>query len=236
MATLDQIMTLTKQLLPTGRAWWMPARGPFERLMTGLQLSESRAYDDARSILDSIFPDNNNFTADDATAWETRLGLVSNQLVALSDRKMAIQRKMNHPGSVAPRQNYRYLEGQLRDAGFDVHVYENRFADYYQGYVTKTPTQFSTLPYPLRSVQYGEVQYGNGNYGLDYSNKIANSINESIDNAFLIGTDFRSTFFIGGSTPGSWAIVDVNRKTEFRQLVLKIKPVQTVAFLLINFY
>jgi len=237
MAIVDKIIKLTKQFLPTGRAFWVPKDGEEEKLIAGLAASEARAYSDAVSILSSAIPDNASFTADDAALWETRLGLITNTLVPLADRKLAIIRKMNHPGNIPARQNYLYLEGQLQAAGFDVYVYENRFPDGFGGYVTKTPTEFSLLPYPLGSIMYGDFQYGDAQYGgAFYGNKIANSISESVDEGFYVGTNFRSTFFIGGPTPGSWGVVDYNRKDEFRQLVLKIKPVQAVAFLLLNFY
>jgi hypothetical protein len=236
MTIAEKIMALTKQLLPSGRAFWMPVGGYFEKLMTGLQASEARAYDDAVSILNSALPDNDSFTADDATAWEKRLGLITNPLVQLSDRKLAIQRKMAHPGLIPARQNYLYLQGQLQAAGFDVYVYENRFVDYFAGYVTKTPAEFSTLPYPVNYVQLGQVQLGQRNLGGNYANRVINNIDETLDYSFSTGPTFRSTFFIGGPTPGSWAVVDANRKDEFRQLVLKIKPVQMVGYLLISFY
>jgi hypothetical protein len=236
MATIDKIKTLTKQLFPTGRAFWMPVNGSFEKLMNALNASEARAYDDAVTILNDILPDNPNFTSDDASQWEKRLGLITNTTVSLFDRKLAIKRKMNHPGTIKARQNYRYLQAQLRAAGFDVYVYENRFPDYYLGYVTKTPTAFSLLPYPIRYNQYGDFQYGQQNYGGTYGNKIVNNVDESLDYSFSIGANLRSTFFIGGPTPGSWAVIPANRKDEFRQLVLKLKRVSRVAFLLINFY
>jgi hypothetical protein len=236
MAVVDKIKTLTSQLLPTGRAFWNKKGGSFDKLLSGLAASEARAYSDAVSILDSAIPDNANFTAEDATLWEIRLGLITNPLVSLSDRKLAIQRKMNHPGTIKARQNFRYLQEQLQAAGFDVYVYENRFPDGFGGYVTKSPTAFSLLPYPIRYNQHGDFQHGQTNHGGSYSNKIANSVNGSDDLSFSISPNLRSTFFIGGPTPGSWAVVDNNRQIEFRQLVLRIKPVQTVAFLLINFY
>lgn len=234
---LDKIKKLTKQLYPTGRAFWAPLGGDFDKLTSGLAASEERAYLDAVSILDSALPDNSNFTSQDATDWERRLGLVTNTLVTLSDRKLAIIRKMNHPGTIKTRQSYLYLQGQLQAAGFNVYVYENRFSDGMGGYTTKTPTEFSILPYPLGSVQHGDFQHGDAQHGGGfYGNKVANHISRSDDDSFSVGLNFRSTFFVGGPTAGTWAVVDVNREDEFRQLILKIKPVQTVGFLLVNFY
>lgn len=237
MSLTETIKNLTYQLFPTGRAFWNKTGSDRDKLLTGLNASEERAYVDALSVLDSALPDNSNFSTQDAAMWEDRLGLITNPLVSLSDRKLAIQRKMNHPGTIKARENYRYLEAQLQSAGFDVYVYENRFSDGFGGYVTKTPTVFSLLPFPFGSIQHGDIQHGDIQHGGGfYGNKIANHIEESLDNAFYVGLNFKSTFFIGGSTAGSWATVDANRKDEFRQLVLKIKPVQTIAFLLINFY
>ena len=127
MSTLDKIKKLGKTLYPTGRAFKIPFGGVFDKLNSALSESEQRAFDDAVSILDSALPDNNNFTTGDATDWERRLGLITNPSVPLSDRKLAIIRKMRHPGNIPARQNFLYLQGQLQDAGFDVFVFENIF-------------------------------------------------------------------------------------------------------------
>lgn len=237
MTVLEQIKKLGKSLYPTGRVFKMRKNGVFDTLNTALAQSEARAYADAVSILNSAIPDNVNFTAGDATAWERRLGIASNSAVALEDRKLAIQRKMNHPGTIKARQNYRYLQDQLAKAGFtNLYVYENRFPDGGGGYITKTPTEFSLIPYPFDSPQYSDgLQYGDAEYGGSFGNKVVNSVDQAIDDLFDIGDDFRSTFFVGGDPAGSWADVDENREIELRQLILKIKPVQTVAFLLINY-
>ena len=76
---------------------------------------------------------------------------------------------------------------------------------------------------------------GNDLNGAEYNALIANSLDPVADSGFDIGTNFRSTFFIGGEVPGTFADVETQRQTEFRQLVLKIKPVQTVAYLFINY-
>jgi uncharacterized protein YmfQ (DUF2313 family) len=95
----DKIITLTKQLYPTGRAFKMPVNGYFEKLHKALAVSEAQAYEDAISIKYSLLPDNNNFTADDATDWERRLGLPYSPSSTLSDRKAAILRKLQQPGT-----------------------------------------------------------------------------------------------------------------------------------------
>lgn len=236
MTTFEKITALTKQLYPTGRAFRMPFGGSWEKLHSALNLSEYRAYVDAVSVLDSALPDNDNFTSDDATAWEIRLGLITNILTPLADRKAAIIRKMNHPGTIKARQNYLYIQGQLQAAGFNVYVYENRFPTYPTGYTTKSPVVFSITTYPMIKIVHStRLQHGQAPHGYTYGNKIANSMIQAYDDPFGIGSNFRSTFFIGGPYPGEWATVLASREQEFRQLILKLKPVQEIGFLLITY-
>lgn len=233
MTTKGKIIELTRSLYPTGRAFKMPKDGVLDKLHDGLAESESEAYDDAVSILNSILPDNAEFTEDDATDWERRLGLITNDAVSLANRKLAIIRKMNHPGTIPARQHYLYLQGQLQAAGFDVYVYENRFPLYPDGYETRTPQEVSGGS--GSGIQLGDFQLGDFQLGTQFFELVVNHIDPDFDNNFNIGLNLRSTFFIGGNPIGTYADVDLERKDEFRQLILKIKPVQTVAYLFINY-
>ena len=238
MSIQDSLIKLSEQLYPKGRAFRM--KGNTKTLHTALAISEETAYNDAIGVLDGILPDNDNFTEDDATAWETRLGLITNSLVSLADRKLAIKRKMNYPGTILARQNYRYLEGQLQAAGFNVYVYENKWDD--SGtYVTQSPDEVTGGSSGYIEFQHGDFQHGDQQHGSYYGDIVANSITSEGDANFDIGDNYRSTFYIGGNVPanlgdiGTFATVDANREMEFRELILKIKPVQTVALLLVNY-
>ena len=233
MTIQEQILKLTRQFYPRGRAFKMGENSVLFRLHRALSISEGQAYNDAKSILNSVLPDNDNFTEADAEDWYRRLGLVYNPMVSLAAKKQAIIRKMNHPGTIPARQNWRYLQLQLQAAGFNVFVYENRFPDGMGGYETQTPQQFSGDTFP--TVQHGQVQHGNTQHGRGMYNFVANYIDEKVDRQFNIGTNLRSTFFIGGAYAGEYATVDNNRKDEFRQLILRVKPVQTVGFLFVNY-
>jgi uncharacterized protein YmfQ (DUF2313 family) len=230
-----RLQKLTRQLLPTGRAFKMPLGGELDKLNIALSISESQFLEDSFSTLNSILPDNSNFTTDDAADWERRLGLITNTSVSIADRKLAILRKINHPGTIPSRQNYRYLEKQLQDAGFNVFVYENRFASG-GGYVTQTAYQaFGLAAQVIQHNGYSHGTYQHGGSSPGWSNKVANHIDESMDTSFNTGGNLRSTFFISGSPITTAADVDTNRKNEFRQLILKTKPVQTVALLNVNY-
>lgn len=208
-----------------------------ERLHLGLSISEDKAFNDALAVLNSILPDNVFFTADDASDWERRLGMISNPLVDLEDRKLAIARKLSYPGVQPAHGHYLYLQNQLNKAGFNVYVYENRFPNYPDDgtYYTQTPLDVSGDPSILDEVQHGDIQHGDSQHGIRYNNVIANYIDEEKDKAFDIGGSWRCTFFIGGSPLGTFASVPAVRKDEFRELILKVKQVQDIGFLFINY-
>ncbi len=270
------MIKLTKRLYPSGRAFRIVSGSTKEKLHSALAESENQAYTDALGVLDSILPDNPNFTTEDATDWERRLGLITNQFVPLSDRMLAIKRKMNHPGTIPARQHYKYIEGQLQAAGFNVIVTENRFplpemlngqmglgemGAMEMGGEVSNPDKYGVIdPNDATNVadQMGVIEMGGGQMGGFYSGNpfeiIANNIDPEKDADFFTdnviaemgdgsqmgeismaqSVDYydklRFTFFISGDAFPSDAIISFDRKAEFRQLVLKLKPANTVAF------
>jgi len=272
-------LKLTKALYPLGRAFRIPKDGVMEGIHKGLAVSEAQVYEDALAVLNSILPDNPNFTAEDATDWERRLGLITDQTVPLASRKAAIIRKINHPGTIIPRQHYLYVEKALNDANFNVRVYENRFPttptvpaqmgvsrmgvsrmggeeDNPVDYVVMDPNEILNIPEQMGVSRMGVSRMG-GNLSSEYS-IVANYIEEELDARFFIdapdeemgvsrmgaarmGRKFdylaalRSTFFIMGDTFPSIVDVPLNRKREFRDLILKLKPAQTIALLYVNY-
>lgn len=222
------------QLLPSGRAWKVPVSGWFETLIRAISIRFDIAYKDGLSVLNSVLPDNANFTIQDAEDWERRLGMIPST-APLADRMEAIKRKMQHPGEIKARQHYLYVEGQLQAAGFNVYVHENRFDDGMGGFETQTPAEVAGSG-GLFYNQHGQFQHGQRQHGGGWGDKIVNSLNPDIDYNFNVGGNLRSTFFIGGMYPvGSYANIPANRRTEFRQLVLRLKPCQTVAYCFINY-
>lgn len=257
MSWLTNIRKVTGQLYPTGRAFKHPYDGVMDKVHKALGDTEDQAFVDAHSIFDSILPDNANFTADDATDWEVRLGMITNTALPLADRKSAILRKMRHPGELRPRQAAVYIERELQAANFTTcFVHENLTGqspiDYYAAGQSTSLSQFGLFEYGTNEFggptsqaqsammivnQYGQFQYGQLQYGYNWNGDflIANRIDPIADQSFDVGTSFRSSFFIGGSTFGSFANVAASREAEFRQLVLKLKPANTVAFIFINY-
>lgn len=222
MTALETYRKLTNQLLPTGRAFRMPDGGDFQKLRDGLTVSEARFKDDAMSIIDSTLPDNANFSADDATIWERRYGLISNSDVPLADHKAALIRKINQPGNTKPRQSYRFIQKQLNLANFNLTVHENL------GRVS-----------PLVTVgfvnQLGDYQLGDAQLGGAVADKVARSIYADGDASFDIGTNYSNIFFIGGPILGEYANVSADRELELRDLILRVKGTHLIAYLLVNY-
>jgi hypothetical protein len=223
---------LFRQLLPEGIAFKAPFGGWFDTLIRAMSIRFNIAYRDSLATLDAILPDNDNFLAEDATDWERRLGMIPST-APLADRKEAIRRKMNHPGTIPARQHYLYVQGQLQAAGFNVFVYENRFDDGMGGLETRTPQFLSGVG--SQQNQHGQFQHGQRQHGGGWGDKVVNSLDVATDYNFNVGANLRSTFFIGGSPIGTFANIPANRRQEFRQLILKLKPTQTVAYLFINY-
>jgi hypothetical protein len=234
---LDKLMALVGQLYPTGRAFKMIIGGWKEALHRAIAARKEIVLNDALSTLDSAIPDNPNFTADDATQWERRLGLTDGTGNPLDKRMDAIRRKLNYPGQVAARGHFLFLEHQLQAAGFPVFVYENRFDDGSGGLVTKDPV---SLGGGAVSNQHGDYQHGDAQHGAYYNKMVVNSLDPAVDARFDVGWHLRTTFFVGGEKTGAEyngeeADVPADQETELRQLIVRLKPAQTVAYLFINY-
>lgn len=213
MITNNDILKLTKQLLPTGRAWRLPDSGVFKKMMYALGISEQRAYNFALGVLNRILPDNDSFTADDATQWERRLAInAGTGYIPLSTRKSSILRKMQFPGGFLNRQNYRYIEAQLQLAGYNVTITEN-----YSDLPTSLPTVHASDTLHSSSTKHGGT--------VIINDIIANSINKG--EVFYINT-YKRCFYLDGSIP-------FNAIKAFRLLVLTLKPVDTVAILRLEY-
>lgn len=219
------------------RAWKIPYDSDLWRLLRAIAQGYARVADDADNILDALLPDNDNFTADDATAWERRLGLKTDSSVSLENRKKAISRKMAHPGGQPARQHYLFIEDQLRQAGFDVHVYENRFDDGMGGLLAKSPAEI--LGVEVGNAILDEFSLDEMELDASWSDAditiVANKLNAEDDEDFSFGTTFRRTFIVAGDAVDEFADVEAARETELRELILKLKPVESIGILFVNY-
>lgn len=221
----DTILKTLRSLFPTGRATRVGNGTWNESFYLAISKFFNRIVVDSFSILDSILPDNDNFTVEDAALWERRLGVFGNENSSLEERKTAILRKMNFPGVAKARQHFLYLQGELQKAGFIVFIHENVIP---VAPSTVVGNEFRAVHATV--VQHGQIQHGTSNLNL-----VVNSIDQAVDDTFVVPANFRGTFFIGGEILGDLVSIAKDREEEFRQLILSIKPVQTIGILLINF-
>lgn len=228
---IDKIKFFFKSLFPDGRAFRSKNGSDSDKLYTALNEDHEQTFKEAKSVLNSILPDNPNFTADDALRWEQRLGLITNTATPLHDRMQAIRRKMNYPGEIVDRSSSGFIQAQLQLAGFPVYVYENTSE--------LTPNQvFGSMSSGIaQHATTGVYHMSSGLYhGAEslYPDMLANSIDESDDAYFDVGDNLQSTFFVCGSTLGAIVNISKSRKKEFRQLLLRLKPAHNIAYLGIN--
>ena len=227
MIFTDDIFKLLQGLFPTGRAWRLICDR--EKVYKVYAEFLAEAINRKRSVLDQL-PDNPNFTEDDADTWERRLAIFT-QNTDLESRKQAIARKYGSPGSSLYRQSAPFLEGQLQLSDFNVFVHENRFDD---GFGNFSPMAPEDVAISATESNHGTFNHGERNHGSVSFDIIANGITPEDDANFEI-VNLAQTFFIGGQTVGNFTTLPISRREEFRQLVLTIKPAQSIAFLFINF-
>ena len=237
MATQDTFLRIAKMLQPTGSAFRIPFASNFEKMYKAI-VSDSiggvgKLYNDVRSIANEQLPDNDNFTIEMARRWYVRLGLFDSGSVPLADMKAAINQKLSFPNTPLNKQHYLFIEEQLRMAGFDVRVYENRFLP---GPTTKTPSEILGVAAGnavLDTFELNELELDEEWIDTDIT-LVMNYLEEEKDATFPI-LDYRSTFYIAGATIDTFADVPLSRKIEFRQLILNFKAAQMCAILFVNY-
>lgn len=223
--TQEELFRLTLQLFPTGRAFKHAPGTDVYKLQTARAAVYADMYDDALAVLNAILPDNDNFTADDATRWEQRLGLIVQEDGVLADRKAAIQQKYNHPGDILARQSADYLQQQLQAAGFDLYVYENTTFVYPDFYDVSGMVEW----------QHGQLEHGAVWHGAVWGDVIANSLDPDRDIVYGFRSNMRGTFFVCGPSIGTYANVVETRRNELRRLLLQLKPCEGIGFLFVNY-
>ncbi len=244
------LLELGKQLFPEqGRAWWVPSTSTFEGLLKAFSGDGSnrvgtleRFINDSDRTIDSLLPDNPNFsdgTVDpndnDCNDWERTLGLVEYGITSPStptrlERMQAIAAKMAEPGDASPRLSAEYMRDQLLAAGFTVVVTEN-ITNIAPSSILGTGGVAMLDAFDLDEVELDETW---ATTGLSI---VANHVDEAADNDFaIVSPDYYNVFYIFGiGGYGTFASIPVERKAEFRQLILKLKGAHLVGVLFVNY-
>lgn len=228
-----KLFKLINDLYPTGKAFVIPALSNRYKFYTAVANFFNDVYLDITALTSQILSDNENFDAQDAARWESILGLQRNSVLSLEQRRQAILRKYTSPRNVTGRSAAVFLEQQLQLAGFNVFVHENRFDDGSGGIESRS---FEQVVGVQNSAVYADSStYGSRTYGQTNRQLIVNSLESSIDNQHPLFGNNNRTFFIGAQTVGQFVSLPATREQEFRELVLTIKPVNSIAYSLINY-
>lgn len=231
-----KFVDLTNQLYPTGRAWRVFNGNNLEKVHRAINDIFLQFQEESSSLLNTVIPDNEFFTIEDCLYWEGKLGMITNNLLTLEQRRQIILNKLAFPKNIKSRQSLNYIQNQLNLYGFtDVKVYANIFQDINGNYYHKSPEELSN-EIQTETQHGGITQHGNSTqHGDSNFDVIANDVNE--ENYSIGGNEnLYATFFIASPVSllekGS---VSNSRKKEFKELVLKLKPAHLVAFTFINY-
>ena len=104
------------------------------------------------------------------------------------------------------------------------------------GYVTRPPEDFTfelgnVLVHGAAEAVHGASSVSGGTV----VDKVANFIDVERDNLFVVPSDLRATFYISGIDIELGVDVPIERRDELRQIILQVKPLQTVGFMLVNY-
>ena len=170
------------------------------------------------------------------TIWEWILDLLS--VGTVEERLNTIIATLVNVGNIS----LSALQNTLQDAGFDVYVHCNANESSVLGVTYSESTYFGgTIDSDISLVRYVD-----GLSSVGYPNKMihevcVNYIDAAKDGAKYDGNftndprRWEFTFFIGGSTKLTRANVDAERKSAFRELILRSKPMGMWALLLIDY-
>ena len=180
------------------------------------------------SIQDQRIPDNENFTSDDAENWERVFGIIPPAGSTLEDRKKVILSYWSIP-SYENRLTKDYLQEQLNIAGYDVQVVENRFYD--------------PLSNTFKVLADNDSEFDSNTFdsfvfdgtGYDPTEILMNYIDPAKEDPINLNEfNANNVIFIGHPTEPR-ANIDISKKSQFRELILKYKPAHMACMIFVNY-
>jgi len=240
----------TQRRLPTGRAWNGPVmKAIFDGIADEFDISEN-AISDVADIDNILFNDK-------LSAWQNVLGL--NPDGTTEEQENDVVRKLSDIGGLRAED----MELQLQNAGFNVYVHVNHFSisgiddqynmgneDSYMGNAAMaTPLTVAFDPRPIMS-NFVDYSMGNddtymGSASMQASRQfdlLVNNIDATEDEQYRATIqsstrqdEWQYILFLGGSSFLDIASVDSSRESEFRRLLLELKPLGMMAILMVNY-
>jgi hypothetical protein len=207
-------------LLPNAKAWRLTAEKQLRQFFEGL----SDLPQDIRDFYDFIFNDIDPFKTRELEEWENQFGLPPSTLNE-TERRQRLDAAWKNQGGQSPS----YIQGVLRDAGFDVFVHD-WWEEGSDPPVARDPTIILSGSAPIFLMQDGaaiaqdghtDAQDGKafGLVGYPLVNRPGADPPVSSD-----PNTFPYYWYVGGETFGDVAFVPTSRRDEFEYLLLKVGP------------
>jgi len=236
--TIRRLLSASKRLLGSGRAWLLNAFNIQEVIKSFLSVPEI-ARDLFIALANTPFPvlQAGNIPDDqleqNLKQWEKQFGIIPSKSATLQERAAAIQAAWGANGS----QGRGYLEQILQTAGVMVYVRENMPSVDYTDEIT------GGVQYGQR--QYGEfldlpagnkLQYGGGGKTLLLGNGflLQDGKNKEVVEAPTDSFEWQQVFIVEGITPGTRISLTEPELNYLIGFILKYKPVHSVAMLRVD--
>ena len=225
-----------QHLLPNGRAWSLTIDKALRRFMVGLSDVSRQSRDFVDRVYLDLFPN----TTRALESWERQFNLPDSGLTEQQRRT-----RLTATWRALGGQSAQYIQGILRDSGFDVYVHE-WFND--DGTVRNPALYLNSDGDSIRyTAELGEAAAEMGEPGIELGERRTPVgyllVNRILDNdgapvPYQIPTDqnqWRYILYIGAENFGDDATIDPKRRDEFEELLLKLKPAQQWIGVIVKF-
>ncbi len=201
-----------KQLYPNGHAFNVSDNTNRFSVHESIDEALNGFISQLASLVNGAIPDSMDLDEKEVELLEDKYGVYFVEGLTLMQRIERIRLKMTYPNRVVNRSSAAWIQHVLNTFGFKVSIYENEGIN-------------PSLVSDFISNQYGRSMYGASSFGGYQYNVIANSMFRG--EKYNFGGNLWATFFIRINEP-----IESSRVSEFRELVLKLKPAHLCAIIL----
>jgi len=240
---MANFLNIFKHLLPRAKAWSITIDKQLRQFFDGLT---EPLGDDAKEFIDEVYDDLFPQTTRELEMWERQFGLTAGTLTEQERRD-----RLDATWAATGGQSIKYLQDTIQAAGFtDVYIHEWFDPTGLPAVNVKlcvTPRDPNTLVglellvnnitivTPVYLTSAGEADMNAGE-----AVAVAGNYNDlafrEMEYDIPIDPDKWCYFlYFGGQTYGTLATVDADRQSELETLILKLKPAQQWAGMLINY-
>lgn len=231
------VLNIFKHLLPRAKAWSLTINKRLRQFFDGLSTQGS----DFKNYIDLVWLDIFPSTTRYIENWETIFNLPDSGLTE-QERRDRLDARWKAEG----RQDPKYIQDTLRNAGFDVYVHEWWDPASLPSIVKRDPTAVVTGDsYMLVNIEYGTDFIDNALCGeavMYCGEQAAICGNVTAGDWKIIEyapppdpNDWPFVYYIGGATFPNTATIPASRKTEFEKLLLSISPTQQWIGMLVRY-